>query len=402
MRITQFRRLPDLRRYGERSKSGMKIFVLLLSAFFSPVLSIKAGESLVYFGTYTRGAESKGIYVSNFNDETGGLSDPVLAVAADNPSFLTLAPSGQTLYAVSEISGEGGAGLVSAYRVLDGGKLELINQQSSGGAGPCYVSVSPNGKVLALANYGGGSVASYRITDTGALSEAASFIQHTGSSVNAKRQAGPHAHSINFSSDSRFAYAADLGVDRVFIYSVDPSTGKLALAGETKVDPGSGPRHFSFRPDGKFAYLINEMTLKMTVFAVDRDSGALTAIQSLSTLPDGAEAEGSTAEVVCHPSGKFLYGSNRGHDSIVVYAIDAETGKLEYLENESIRGKTPRNFVVSPCGKWLLAAGQQSGNVTVFAVDQETGELTFSGTEIKVAAPVCIRFRVKKRRNILI
>lgn len=371
----------------------MKVFALPLCAVLVSVLSLSAGEVPVYFGTYTRGGESKGIQVSTFDDEAGTLTSPVLAIEADNPSFLAFAPSGKTLYAVSEISGEGGAGRVSAYRVTGGGKLEWINQQSSGGAGPCHVSVSPDGRMLALANYSGGSVASFRLTDSGALSEVVSFIQHAGSSVNPKRQKGPHAHSINFSPDNRFAYAADLGVDKIFIYSVDPSTGGIAPAGETMVEAGSGPRHFAFRPDGKFAYLINELTLKMKAFAVDRDSGLLTGIQSLSTLPDGASPEGSTAEVVCHPSGRFLYGSNRGHDSIVVYGIDAETGKLKYRENEPIRGKTPRNFAVSPCGKWLLAAGQQSGNVTVFSVDQETGELTFHGSEIKVGSPVCIRFR---------
>lgn len=285
---------------------------------------------------------------------------------------------------------------MTSFRVLDDGRLERINLQSSGGGGPCHVSITSDGKVLALANYGGGSVSSYLVSETGALSEAVSTIQHRGSSVHPKRQVGPHAHSINFSPDNRYAYAADLGTDRIMIYSVDTATGVLAPSGETVAAPGSGPRHFAFRPDGKFAYLINEMTLKMTAYSVDTASGALNEIQSLSTLPEGVEPQGSTAEVVCHPSGRFLYGSNRGHDSIVVYAINGETGELSYVQSEPIRGKTPRNFVVSPSGKWLLAAGQQSGSVTVFSIDQETGELTFNDTEIKLASPVCIRFRVSK------
>lgn len=374
----------------------MKTVGLFLLISFLAVLSSAGAESLVYFGTYTKGGDSKGVYVSTFDDETGRLSAPVLVAEMDNPSFLTLSASGKTLYAVSEVSGEGGAGSVSAYRVLDQGRLELINRRSSGGAGPCHVSMSPNGKVLALANYGGGSVASYLVSDTGALSEIVSSIQHSGSSINPKRQAGPHAHSINFSPDNRFGYAADLGTDRVFIYSVDTVTGELTPAGEAVATPGSGPRHFAFRPDGRFAYLINEMTLKMTAFSVDLVSGALHEIQTISTLPEGVDPEGSTAEVVCHPSGLFLYGSNRGHDSIVVYAVDRETGKLSYVENEPVRGKTPRNFVVSPSGKWLLSAGQQSGNVTVFAVNPENGGLTFNGTEIEIGSPVCIRFRVLK------
>ncbi len=374
----------------------MKISGRHLSAFLLSTLSLSGGETLVYFGTYTRSSDSEGIYVSRFDDETGKLSDPGLAVEAQDPSFLAVAPSGTTLFAVSEVTKDGGGGSVTSYRVLDDGRLEWIGLQSSGGGGPCHVNITSDGRVLALANYGGGSVASYLVSDTGLLSEAVSTIQHSGSSVHPKRQAGPHAHSINFSLDNSYAYAADLGTDRIMIYSVDTATGVLAPSGEAVAAPGSGPRHFAFRPDGKFAYLINEMTLKMTSFSVDTVTGALTEMQSLSTLPEGVELQGSTAEVVCHPSGRFLFGSNRGHDSIVVYAIDGETGKLSYVENEPVRGKTPRNFVVSPSGKWLLTAGQQSGNVTVFSIDQDTGKLTFNDTEIKVESPVCIRFRVSR------
>ncbi len=368
----------------------------------------------VYFGTYTRQDGAQGIYRAEFDEASGKLGEPSLAVEAANPSFLAIAPSGKTLYAVSEVADVDGGGAVSAYvpslsrQASDGARvgdssvkrkdlerllpLELLNTQPSGGAHPCHVSLSPDGKTLAVANYSGGSVASYRIAEDGSLTEAVSLIRHEGSSVNPDRQKGPHAHSINFSADGRFAYAADLGTDRIYIYALDAATGALSLAGETAVAPGSGPRHFTFHPGGKFAYLINELTLTMFAFTVDGDSGALTEIQSISTLPEGTEPVGSTAEVVCHPSGKFLYGSNRGHDSIVVYQIDPESGKLTYVENEPVRGKTPRNFAISPSGKWLLAAGQQSGNVTIFSIDQETGALEYSGSEIKLDNPVCIRF----------
>lgn len=366
--------------------------LLLLTALVAYGHLIRAGEARVYFGTYTKKGESEGIYFSDFDGATGKLSDPVLAAEITSPSFLTIAPSGKRLYAVSEVSDVKGGGVVSAFRILDSGKLELINQQGSGGAGPCYVAVTSDAKFLAIANYGAGSVASYRIAEDGSLSEAASVIQHKGSSVDPKRQAGPHAHSINFSPDNRFAYAADLGTDRIYRYSLDPSTGALVSTGETVITPGSGPRHLAFRPGGGFAYVINEMTLRMTAFEVDKNTGTFTEIQSISTLPGGAAAVGSTAEVVAHPSGRFLYGSNRGHDSIVVYGIDDKTGKLKYVENEPIRGKTPRGFVVSPSGKWLLAAGQQSGTVTVFSIDETTGALTYNDSGIKVGSPVCVRF----------
>jgi 6-phosphogluconolactonase len=354
----------------------------------------RADEGRVYFGTYTEAGGSEGIYTAGFDEGSGKLGEPVLAAKVASPSFLTIAPSGKTLYAVSETGGSDG-GRVTAFRILASGLLEKLNDQSSGGDGPCHVSLSSDGKTLAVANYGGGSVASYRIGDDGALSAPVSVIQHTGSSVDPKRQKEPHAHSINFSPDGRFAYAADLGTDRIYLYAVDPATSALKRAGETVITPGSGPRHFSFRPDGQFAYVINEMTLKVNAFRVDAASGALTEVQSLSTLPEGTDPVGSTAEVVAHPSGKFLYGSNRGHDSIVVYAIDGATGQLTRVENEPIRGKTPRNFVVSPDGKWLLAAGQQSDSVTVFAIDARTGELEFADSQIKIFSPVCIRFLKK-------
>lgn len=354
----------------------------------------RADEGRVYFGTYTKAGGSEGIYTAGFDEGSGKLGEPVLAAKVASPSFLTIAPSGKTLYAVSETAGADG-GRVTAFRILASGLLEKLNDQSSGGDGPCHVSLSSDGKTLAVANYGGGSVASYRIGDDGALSAPVSVIQHTGSSVDPKRQKEPHAHSINFSPDGRFAYAADLGTDRIYLYAVDPATSALKRAGETVITPGSGPRHFSFRPDGQFAYVINEMTLKVNAFRVDAASGALTEVQSLSTLPEGTDPVGSTAEVVAHPSGKFLYGSNRGHDTIVVYAIDGATGQLTWVENEPIRGKTPRNFVVSPDGKWLLAAGQQSDSVTVFAIDARTGELEFADSQIKISSPVCIRFLTK-------
>jgi len=370
--------------------NGRHVFLGLL--WILPFSILRGGETRVYFGTYTRPGESQGIYRADFDSETGRLGEASLAAAVENPSFLAIAPSGRFLYAVSEVGGPEG-GRVTAFEIRDSGGLEKRNERSTGGAGPCHLSLTPDGKVLAVANYGGGSVASYRVEEDGSLSEAVTVIQHEGSSVDPRRQKEPHAHSINFSPDGRFAYAADLGTDRIYRYAVDPGTGSLKAAGETAVAPGSGPRHFTFRPGGAFAYVIQEMSRTVTAFRVEPSTGALTELQTASTLPGGAEPSGSTAEVVSHPSGDFLYGSNRGHDSIAVFRIDGKEGTLSRVENEGIRGKTPRNFAVSPDGRWLLAAGQQSGTVAVFRIDATTGALEFAGSEIRLASPVCIRFR---------
>lgn len=349
-------------------------------------------DDWVYFGTYSRKGPSEGIYLARLDTETGSLSSPEVAAEASDPSFLAIAPSGDFLYSVENAEEFEGGGAVSAFAIQDSGLLKRVNRQPSGGAGPCHVSINPEGNILAVANYGAGSVASYLIGKDGSLSEPVSVIQHEGGSVNPKRQKGPHAHSINFSPDGRYAYAADLGADRVFVYAVNADTGELVPSGEAKTEPGSGPRHFAFRPDGKFGYVINEMSLEVTAFRVDSESGGLSPIQTIGSLPEGTEKEGSTAEVVSHPSGRFLYGSNRGHDTIVVYAIDSESGKLTRIENEPIQGETPRNFAVHPGGEWLLAAGQNSDSIAVFAIDRGSGELEFSGSRIDVPSPVCVRF----------
>lgn len=364
-------------------KIHRSLFALLASCSFS----LSAAEVDVYLGTYTRG-DSEGIYRSTLDLETGKLTEPVLAGKAVNPSFLAINRSGNRLYAV----GEGGPTGVSSFEIGDDGMLKLLGGVSSGGAGPCHISLSPDGKWAAVANYGGGSVSSYRVSGEGGLAGPVSTIQHEGSSVHPKRQTRPHAHSINFSPDNRFAYAADLGTDRVYVYKVNPESGALSPVSETELPGGSGPRHFAFHPGGNLAFLINEMTRDVTTFRVNTKTGALTKLAAVSTLPPKAPAQGSTAEVVVHPSGRFVYGSNRGHDSIVVYSLDESSGSLTRVENEPIQGETPRNFAVTPDGEWLLAAGQNSGTVAVFSIDMETGALTYSGHRIRVPSPVCVRF----------
>jgi len=356
--------------------------------------SARAAEYFVYLGTYTSGqSTSKGIYVARFDTATGALSAPELAAEARNPSFLALHPNGRFLYAVGELGGAQG-GALSAYAIEAGtGRLKPINQVSSRGSSPCHLAVDKTGRYVIVVNYGSGSVAAYALKEDGSLGESTAFIQHAGSSVNPKRQQGPHAHSVNISPDNRFAVVADLGLDQVLVYRFDASKGSLEANQPpyAKVAPGSGPRHFAFHPTGRYAYVINELASTVTAFRWDARQGALTEIQTISTLPAEFKGENYTAEVVVHPNGRFLYGSNRGHDSIAVFAIDKQ-GKLALVEVAPSGGQMPRNFALAPGGQWLLAANQRSNNVVVFRVDAGTGRLKPSGTEIKVGAPVCVRF----------
>lgn len=368
----------------------------LLSLFVGLSTTATAADTLVYFGTYTRGdSGSEGIYVSRMNPETGELSQPELAAEATNPSFMTIRPDGKHLYAVSEVASADGkpSGGVSAYAIdAATGKLKLLNTQPSGGSGPCHVSTDSEGRCLLVANYGSGSCASLSIAGDGTLKPATSTIQHAGTSINQKRQSGPHAHSANPGPNDRFAFVADLGIDKVQIYRLDAAAASLTEHGFVKVVPGSGPRHFAFHPNGKHAYVINEMSLSITAFDFDQEKGTLTPTQNISTVPTSANRIGlSTAEVQVHPSGKFVYGSNRGHDTIAAFKV-ADDGTLSLIEIEPIQGETPRNFGIDPSGKFLLAAGQSSNTVTAFKIDQQTGELEATGQILKVGAPVCVKF----------
>lgn len=358
----------------------------------------------VWFGTYTGGpANSEGIYVSRFESGTGKLTAPVLAAAVKNPSFLAVHPTLPVMYAVSEVADADGKpmGAVLAFAIDETtGTLAPRSLQYSGGGGPCHVSVDRTGRVALAANYGGGSVICLGLDADGSLRPVVAgspggFIQHEGTGPNPQRQQGPHGHSINPSADGRFAVACDLGSDRVFVHALDVEKATLAPHGFGRGTPGAGPRHFAFHPDGRHGYAVNELDLTVTAFAFDPQAGTLASLQTISTLPaDVADTNGfSTAEIVAHPGGRFLYASNRGHDSIAMYAVDQGTGRLTFLGTEPIRGKTPRNFVIDPTGKYLLAAGQNSHTVTVFAIDQETGTLSFTGQSLDVPSPVCIRFR---------
>jgi 6-phosphogluconolactonase len=357
-----------------------------------------AKEFLVYIGTYT-GGKSKGIYVSRFDSVSGRLGAPELAAESVSPSFLAIHPNQRFLYAANESGDFAGkkSGAVSAF-VIDSrsGRLTPLNQQPSGGDGPCHVAVDKTGKTVLVANYGGGSVEALPIKSDGSLDGPATFIQHRGSSVDKSRQEGPHAHFITTDAANRFALACDLGLDKVVVYKFDPANSSLVANDppSASIAPGSGPRHLAFHPGGRYAYVINEMKCTMTALGYDPERGELKAMQNLSTLPERETVKPnySTAEVEAHPSGKFLYGSNRGHDSIVVFATDPTTGKLSYVENVSTQGKTPRSFGIDPTGSHLLAANQDSGNIVVFRIDQKTGRLASTGTSIGVGNPVCVKF----------
>jgi 6-phosphogluconolactonase len=347
----------------------------------------------VYLGTYT-GPKSKGIYLSRLDLTSGKLSAPILAAETEQPSFLALHPNRRFLYAVNETGGgRRGTGQVTAFAIEADGKLKQLNQQPSRGSAPCHLVVDRTGKTLLLANYGGGSVAAFPLAADGMLGASTAFIQHTGSSTNPQRQKEPHAHSINLDAANRFAVAADLGLDKVLVYRFDATKGTLEPnePPSASVKAGSGPRHFAFHPKGRNAYVINELASTVTAFEYDPAKGVLKELQTLSTLPKDFSGTSYTAEVQVHPSGKFLYGSNRGHDSIAVFAIESN-GSLRYIENTLTGGSTPRNFGISPDGKYLLAANQKSDNVVVFRIDSKSGRLTSTGNSLEVPSPVCVKF----------
>jgi 6-phosphogluconolactonase len=355
---------------------------------------------LVYIGTYT-GKKSEGIYMARFDDGTGKLSTPELAAKMKNPSFLAVHPNGQFLYAVGEIDQFDGrsSGEVSAFSLNPtSGKLTFLNHQASGGTGPCHLALDRAGKCVLVANYGSGSVEALPISKTdGKLAESGTIIQHEGSSVNKERQAGPHAHFITADSANKFALACDLGIDKVLVYRLRSSAEpRDILWGNTpaglSIKPGSGPRHLAIHPNGKFVYLINELSSTMTTLSYDRSHGVLEELQTMSTLPEDFKGQNSCAEVQIHPSGKFVYGSNRGHNSIAVFAIDSKTGKLSSVTHQATQGETPRHFAIDPSGKWLLAENQDSDNITIFSIDQGSGHLNSTGQVNGIGSPVCVVF----------
>ncbi len=358
-----------------------------------------AKEMLLYIGTYTSSGKSQGIYVHKFDLETGKLTPWQTVKDVLEPSFLTIDKNRQYLYAANELLEYEGkkAGAVSAFAIdQKTGNLRFLNRQSSLGGAPCFITASENRKFVLVANYLGGNVAVYPTEKDGRLGASTDLAQHTGFGPNKDRQEAAHAHSITLDRNNRFAFAADLGIDKLMIYAFDAQKGKLKpneAQAFYQTKPGAGPRHFSFHKSGKFAFLINELDLTITSLAYDEKLGTLKEIQTVPTLPAGVSGAGSScADIHVAPNGKFLYGSNRGHNSIVSYRIDEETGRLEYLEHVSTGGKKPRNFAIEPSGKFLLVANQDSDNIVVLRNDEKTGKLQTTGNVAQVPVPVCLKF----------
>jgi 6-phosphogluconolactonase len=367
-----------------------------MSAFISesmPESFPKGREWIVYVGTYTR-QNSKGIYAYRFDAASGSLTPIGLVAETRNPSFLAVHPNQRFLYAV----GEDSAGGVSSFSIdRKTGMLKALNTVSARGSSPCHLSFDQTRRWLFVANYGSGSTVVFPVRKDGALGEASAVVQHTGSSVNPERQKGPHAHAVNISPDNRFLIVADLGLDKALVYRFDAAKGAIAPNEPpyAKVAPGAGPRHTAFSPGGEFVYVLNEMASTVTAFAYDKRRGVLREIQTLSALPPGYSGASSGAEIVMHPEGRFLYSSNRGHDTIAVFSADPKNGELKALDWVSTQGRTPRNFAIDLAGDFLLAANQNSNSIVVFRIDRRTGGLKAEGIVEDIDSPVSLVFAAK-------
>lgn len=354
-----------------------------------------AGTATVWIGTTTpRGGESKGIYRATMDLDTGVLSKPVLAAEIGSPGFLTLHPNGTRLYSVCQLpDGQGGG--VAVFKISeDGESLRLLNTQPIGDGGSCHLTVDKTGLCLFTAQYSGGSVAVFPLDGEGRILPRSQLVEHEGSGPDEVRQKAPHPHWAGVDPANRFLFVPDLGIDQVVIYRIDFETGQLERHGAGRCPPGAGPRHFKFHPNGKMAYVVNELDLSVTVFRYDADAGSLEPVQTISTLPEELrEIRSSGSEIRVHPSGKYVYAANRGHDTIAAFRIDPASGKLTFIEREPIRGSWPRNFNLDPTGQWLLAAGRNSNTISVFRVDPDTGGLIYTGNTVNCPTPICVEFQ---------
>jgi 6-phosphogluconolactonase len=351
-----------------------------------------SNQIMMFVGTYTKNlgfvnGTAKGISAFRLDASRGKLQFVKENGGIESPAFLAIHPNHKFLYAVNE-----SGGFVSAFTLdSQSGQLNLLNEQSSQGAAPCFVNIDKTGKLVLISNYSSGNVLVFPIGTDGKLEAASENIQHKGSGPDKSRQEGPHAHSIWVDPTNQFALACDLGLDKVIVYQLNVSRGKLISHSEGIVHPGAGPRHLDFHPDGRHIYVINEIDATISTFNWDGDHGKLNEIQWISTLPEGVTGPKACADVHVHPSGKFVYGSNRGHDSIAIFAVEENTGKLTSIGHESTRGKTPRNFAIDPTSQYLLAANQDSGDIVTFRIDSQSGKLAYLATT-QSPTPVCLKF----------
>jgi 6-phosphogluconolactonase len=371
--------------------TGIFTFILL----FFP-LSTKAQDNWIYFGTHAAGP-LKGISLAHFNSTTGVLSKPELSVEAPAPAYFILHPNGKFLYACNSNDFSNGytGQTISAFTIdQKSGALTFLNQQSSGSPDPSFICMDATQRFVLVSNYKGGSITAIALNPDGSLGSITANIKHSGKSIDTVRQTQPYAHSINLDPANQFALVADLGLDKVFVYRFDQQTGALTPNDPpfVQVPPGSGPRHLAFHPNGKFVYLVNEMACTVIVFAWNAERGVLTELQTISTLPPDFHGKNTCAEIEVYPNGKFLYATNRGHESIAVFAINDTTGKISVREYVPSLGHWPRNFTLDPTKQWMIVTNHNSDNAVVFKVDPSTGHLTPNGEPVFVTYPFCVRF----------
>ncbi|MDP3643569.1 MAG: lactonase family protein [Bacteroidota bacterium] len=371
----------------------MKLLLLCVFCVFMLVQGVDAKKHILYVGTYTKGM-ADGIFVYSFNDRNGKLVDLKMPAVSNNPSFLTISGDKKYLYAVGEIADpdKDHSGGVSAFRIEENGKLSFLNHVQTHGANPCHVCLSPDGKKLVASNYTGGNLSLFNVLPDGRLTALMQKIQHIGSGPFPGRQTEPHAHSAQFDASGKLLFAADLGIDELKIYSVGMGDNPLKPDSQPfiKLPPGSGPRHFDFSPDGRFIYVINELSSTVTVLM--KYGAEWKTIQTIKTLPKDFEGESWCADIHVSSDGRYVYGSNRGHNSIAVFTRDNTSGKLEMVQTVSVEGNWPRNFTFDPTGQFLLVANQRSNDITVFRVDEISGKLKFTGIKVPNESPVCLQF----------
>ena len=366
----------------------VRIFSVLLAVILSAPAT--AENMFVYFGSHGAGPHN-GFSLASFDTDTGKLTEPVFLEEAEAPAYFIIRPDGRRLYTCNSFPGSS----VSAYAIdPTTAKLKLINKQPSGGGDPSYVSLDPSGHYLLVANFLGGSAAVFALRPDGSIGRRTAFIQHIGASLDPHDPRHAHAHSIRFDPSHRFVLLADLGLDKIFVYRLNPKTGALTPSDPpfASVAPGSGPRHTAFDPRGRYVYAINQTANSIVRFGWNSDRGVLTQFETISTLPKGFKGENMGSEILMHPSGKFLYATNRGNNSVAVFSVQTDTGRLTLIQHISSDGKTPRNAEFDPIGKWLLVSNQDSNNAVVFRIDQSTGQLTQNGDPVTVPAPFCERF----------
>lgn len=370
-------------------KKILSLFTLLLT--FLPGFGQGEKQEGLYVGTFTsEGAE--GIYYCRFNSTTGSLTLVQTFKATDNPSFLKISPDRNYLYAVTRPAKaiEPSGGFIQAYRIMQNGSLQFLNKQVSNGDDPCHVDISADGKYAAIATYGGGTVSLYPLESNGNVLPATATIVNEGSGPNPSRQKGPHAHAVKFHPDGKHLMSTDLGTDRLNIHQIDKKRLKPASQSFAALAPGAGPRHLSIHPRGNVIYVINE--LNSTITAFEKKGRKWTELQTISTVPEGFDGTNYCADIHLSADGRYLYGSNRGHNSIAVFKRDSGTGRLEWVTSVSTEGDWPRNFTFSPDNRFMLVANQRSGNIAIFKMN-ENGIPQYTGNELKIPAPVCLEFR---------